>query len=198
MSGPHWDKRVPILSYVEDTAEATHGLDEGNLANIARSYLSRRGLADTLKSFETEIDSPLEANTVYTEWIKEVEERKRVQLLCLQKAYKAAGDCLPPSSLLKVKLYCMESRNIADTSDALFYLTTEVGPLIPLCEDVALAHTVYTDYVSSLFDGEGSLPQESDAELAVGVNEALLKHKDPSGVAVARAWLAMQETVAPV
>lgn len=196
---------VLMWAFMEEAVIRDRGCDEERfLSDIVRSYLTRRGLAATLATFDSELEetcvstSPCrpapctESSELSLEAQHDVETRKRAQLLCLSGRYEAAADALPPSSALRIKLLSLEALRRPDQVSGMSYATTKIAPLVPTCEDTQAAHRIYLDTVSSILGGRASAQfakQAADASsLCSQVNQCLLKSDAPSALNILLSW----------
>lgn len=198
-----------MWAFMEEAVIRDRGCDEErNLNEIVRSYLCRRGLADTLAAFEDELEErgtpadPLSATkegSCTEGGVSGVAARKHAQLLCLSGEFEKAAAMMPAGSPLRVKLLSLEALRQDDPLAGMAYATSKVAPLVPTCEDLQSAHAIYLQTVTSLLSGrhkEDFLTQTRDAsQIANEVNEGLLKSKAPSALNVLVSWADWQEKV---
>lgn len=213
---------------VEEAVIQDRGEDEeAVLAQMVRSYLARRGLANTLHAFDEErrvehdtfIKPPnhiepnkratgecnVESDAAATTGIDahaaafdahanhEVDRRKCAQLLCLQERFDAAAALMSPTSLARIRLLCIQAQYLTDTGEAVFFLASNVSPLIPFCANPVLGHEIYTATLSSVLN-PNRRPLKLDIEtLAKEVNDELCGNGHPNSLDVLFNWAYSQE-----
>lgn len=199
-----------MWAFMEEAVIRDRGCDEEqNLRNMVRSYLFRRGFADTLAAFESEACGRVVAHSdsLVTTCLSspeasvgtdgDVRTRKSAQLLCFNGAFEEAADVMPVGSRLRVRLLALEALRKDDAFSGMAYATKKIAPLIPTCDDPLVAHRVYLQTVTSLLSGrnkEDFLEQTKDlAALANEVNEGLLRNTAPSALNVLLSWVDWQE-----
>lgn len=206
---------------VEEAVLHDRGEDEEEvLAQLVRAYLARRGLADTLHAFDAEqrayhavpdrpaaecdggaADPQFESDGIslvkpYRDDSHEIDRRKSAQLLCLQQRFDAAAALMPPASLARIRLLCIQAQHLADTGDAVFFLASQVAPLVPFCTNPVVGHEVYTATLSTVLDPHRR-PVQLDVEtLAKEVNDELCGGGHPSSLDILFNWAYWQETSA--
>ncbi|KPA74805.1 hypothetical protein ABB37_09081 [Leptomonas pyrrhocoris] len=216
---------------IEEAVIQDRGEDEEEvLAQMVRSYLARRGLADTLHTFDEEqrafcgvsralpvsrttsakaadecaaekdaamvsgSSAPLAASSGHEE--HEIDRRKSAQLLCLQERFDAAAALMPPTSLARIRLLCIQARHLTDIGDAVLFLASNVAPLIPFCVNPVLGHEVYTSTLNSVLSPHRKPLQLDTEALAKEVNDELCGEGHPSSLDILFNWAYWQETSA--
>lgn len=182
---------------MEEAVMRDLGSDEVAVLNrIARSYMIRRGLSDTLIAFETELahcnESPAPSSASE---IAEVQRRREAQLLCLSGNYKEAAMRAPANSLLRVELMCLDYVNSLDRREALLSIMTNVAPLVAVCESPGEAHDIYMRHLSAVMHQgpEGPVTPQPQSSVAWRINEAMLEDASPSALNVLISWSEWQE-----
>lgn len=192
-------------SLIEAAVMRDRGYNEEQcLADIFRSFLARRGFSETLAAFDSEwseisgtpdcglaksgetSEKPV-TRPAPSRFIQEVTSRKETQLLCLQERYEEAAVMLPKSSVLRIKLLCMAAFRLKDEARATEFLTRQVAPLIPACDNTHDGHQLYIDCLHNILSRKASAVSVAH-QLAEEVNDALLPAPVPSALNVLLSW----------
>lgn len=212
-----------MWTLVEEAVMQDRGEDEEEvLAQMVRAYLARRGLADTLHTFDEErrdceepwgtTSNRTSAPVKSTETCgaaeagsdvapaalgdaipHEVDRRKAAQLLCLLAKFDAAAALMPPASLARLRLLCIQAQHLADIGEAVFFLASHVSPLVPFCTNPVLGHEIYTATFSNVLNPHRR-PLQLDIEaLAKEVNDELCGDSQPSSLDILFNWAYWQE-----
>lgn len=212
-----------MWTVVEEAVMQDRGEDEeAVLAQMVRAYLARRGLADTLHAFDeerrdynhpsehktqesqaehgsgatTQLDSANVPEACGSHATHEVDRRKAAQLLCLQEKFEAAAALMPPASLARIRLLCIQAQHLSDTGEAVFFLASHVSPLVPFCANPVLGHDVYTATLSNVLNPHRQAPQLDIEALAKEVNDELCGNTQLSSLDILFNWAYWQETSA--
>ncbi|KAG5505044.1 hypothetical protein JKF63_04491 [Porcisia hertigi] len=208
-----------MWTLVEEAVIEDRGEDEEEvLAQMVRSYLARRGLADTLAAFDEEHKfcrdapkppasadicggkssaAPASANNTAPcgDVSAAMQKRKEAQLLCLQGKYEAVAALMEPSSLARIRLLCIQAQSLEDSAGAAFYLATHVAPLVPFCTDPAMGHRVYTAALSNVLSPSRERSILDTEMLAREVNDELCGPEHRSALHVLFNWVYWQEAL---
>lgn len=207
-----------LWSLMEEAAVRDRGGDEeDSLAGVVRSFLARRGLADTLRAFDkerAELDGNVEkeeslhskekrpnitaaptalmttssTNTATNDAAFSVERRKEAQLLCLAEKYAEAAQLMPANSITKIILLCYEAQRMSNSLEATKFLTIMVAPLVLLCTDVRVAHMVYASAFKSIVEVPRQPPRISPETVARTANNVLCNDGSRSGLGILFDW----------
>ncbi|KPI90673.1 hypothetical protein ABL78_0269 [Leptomonas seymouri] len=126
----------------------------------------------------------------------EIDRRKSAQLLCLQERFDAAAALMPPTSLARIRLLCIQARYLADVGAAVSFLASNVAPLVPFCVNPVLGHEVYAATLTNVFNPHRRLLQLDIETLAKEVNDELCGEGHPSSLDILFNWAYWQETSA--